>query len=90
MTTPETEAANPNREIYDHNYSGRHYELAPRGRYERTIVAIRQAYVERYAPGRDVLDLCCGTGDLMLALQKRAHSRVMGSDFCHPMLGSDS
>lgn len=38
-------------------------------------------------PGARVLDVCCGTGDLTLAL--RGHSRgaqVYGSDFCHPML----
>jgi demethylmenaquinone methyltransferase/2-methoxy-6-polyprenyl-1,4-benzoquinol methylase len=33
-----------------------------------------------------VLDLCCGTGDLMLALQARSGAMVYGSDFCHPML----
>ena len=36
-------------------------------------------------PGARVLDLCCGTGDLMLALAGRRggdHRR----DFCHPML----
>jgi demethylmenaquinone methyltransferase/2-methoxy-6-polyprenyl-1,4-benzoquinol methylase len=33
-----------------------------------------------------VLDLCCGTGDLMLALQARNGAVVYGSDFCHPML----
>jgi demethylmenaquinone methyltransferase/2-methoxy-6-polyprenyl-1,4-benzoquinol methylase len=32
------------------------------------------------------LDVCCGTGDLMFALRKRAAGRVFGSDFCHPML----
>ena len=32
------------------------------------------------------LDICCGTGDLLLALNKRARHPVMGSDFCHPML----
>lgn len=32
------------------------------------------------------VDLCCGTGDLMFALQKRTGGRVLGSDFCHPML----
>ncbi len=37
-------------------------------------------------PGARVLDLCCGTGDLMLALQQEAAGRVVGSDFCHPML----
>jgi demethylmenaquinone methyltransferase / 2-methoxy-6-polyprenyl-1,4-benzoquinol methylase len=38
-------------------------------------------------PGARVLDICCGTGDLMLALKARGKSAtVYGSDFCHPML----
>jgi demethylmenaquinone methyltransferase/2-methoxy-6-polyprenyl-1,4-benzoquinol methylase len=36
-------------------------------------------------PEARVLDICCGTGDLVLALAKRGHA-VLGSDFCHPML----
>jgi len=38
-------------------------------------------------PGARVLDVCCGTGDLTLALQSRGGSiEVYGSDFSHPML----
>ena len=37
-------------------------------------------------PNAGVLDMCCGTGDLLLALHARAGHAVMGSDFCHPML----
>src|SRR5271170_147405 len=41
-------------------------------------------------PGARVLDLCCGTGDLLLALADRVSGAVrgpiLGSDFCHPML----
>jgi demethylmenaquinone methyltransferase/2-methoxy-6-polyprenyl-1,4-benzoquinol methylase len=38
-------------------------------------------------PGAKVLDVCCGTGDLTLALNSRSQSAtVFGSDFCHPML----
>jgi len=33
-----------------------------------------------------VLDICCGTGDLVLALERRGGGPVLGSDFCHPML----
>lgn len=37
-------------------------------------------------PNARVLDLCCGTGDLMVALGRARGAPVMGSDFCHPML----
>jgi demethylmenaquinone methyltransferase/2-methoxy-6-polyprenyl-1,4-benzoquinol methylase len=37
-------------------------------------------------PGARVLDICCGTGDLVLALERVRGAGVMGSDFCHPML----
>ena len=38
-------------------------------------------------PDAQVLDVCCGTGDLTFSLQSRAQSgHVFGSDFCHPML----
>jgi demethylmenaquinone methyltransferase / 2-methoxy-6-polyprenyl-1,4-benzoquinol methylase len=37
-------------------------------------------------PHATVLDLACGTGDLALALRRRARATVLASDFCHPML----
>ncbi|MDQ6708428.1 MAG: bifunctional demethylmenaquinone methyltransferase/2-methoxy-6-polyprenyl-1,4-benzoquinol methylase UbiE [Acidobacteriota bacterium] len=37
-------------------------------------------------PGTRALDLCCGTGDLLIALQRQRPAAVLGSDFCHPML----
>src|SRR5271170_227695 len=33
-----------------------------------------------------VLDLCCGTGDVLLEMEQRRGAHVLGSDFCHPML----
>jgi demethylmenaquinone methyltransferase / 2-methoxy-6-polyprenyl-1,4-benzoquinol methylase len=36
-------------------------------------------------PGARVLDLCCGTGDVLVALEDRG-AWIAGSDFCHPML----
>ena len=51
----------------------------------------RARLVERVAPvlerpGTQALDLCCGTGDVALALEERAGRPVLASDFCHPML----
>jgi demethylmenaquinone methyltransferase / 2-methoxy-6-polyprenyl-1,4-benzoquinol methylase len=37
-------------------------------------------------PGARVLDICCGTGDLALALAKEREGLVFATDFCHPML----
>lgn len=39
-------------------------------------------------PGDRVLDVCCGTGDFMIPLRRAvgASGRVMGVDFCLPML----
>jgi demethylmenaquinone methyltransferase/2-methoxy-6-polyprenyl-1,4-benzoquinol methylase len=33
-----------------------------------------------------VLDLCCGTGDLAIELNRRYYARVIGADFAHSML----
>jgi demethylmenaquinone methyltransferase / 2-methoxy-6-polyprenyl-1,4-benzoquinol methylase len=33
-----------------------------------------------------MLDLCCGTGDVLAALEQRKKCAAFGSDFCHPML----
>ncbi len=51
---------------------------------------LRARTVARVAPivSREnalVLDLCCGTGDVLLALENHG-ARILGSDFCHPML----
>ena len=51
----------------------------------------RARTVERVAgilarPDARVLDLCCGTGDILLAMEERGRNPVLGSDFCHPML----
>ena len=39
-------------------------------------------------PQPRVLDLCCGTGDVLLDLQTVSAAPIMGADFCHPMLVS--
>src|ERR1019366_7666246 len=49
----------------------------------RTVRRVRPM-LER--PGARVLDICCGTGDLTLALARQCRTPVLGSDFCHPLL----
>jgi len=37
-------------------------------------------------PDKRVLDLCCGTGDLLAALEKVSPAQYLAADFCFPML----
>jgi demethylmenaquinone methyltransferase/2-methoxy-6-polyprenyl-1,4-benzoquinol methylase len=37
-------------------------------------------------PDARVLDLCCGTGDVLYSMETRKKCAAFGSDFCHPML----
>jgi demethylmenaquinone methyltransferase/2-methoxy-6-polyprenyl-1,4-benzoquinol methylase len=37
-------------------------------------------------PEARILDLCCGTGDVLLDFERVGRARVLGADFCHPML----
>ncbi len=46
--------------------------------------AVRKLREALSREGALALDLCCGTADLTLELEK--HARVIGCDFCHPML----
>lgn len=57
-------------------------------RYWRARTAHRVHHILR-DPRARVLDICCGTGDLVFALERgRAPggTPIFGSDFCHPML----
>ena len=54
-------------------------------RHWRRVVA-RQFRQRLTAPGARVLDLCCGTADLALALARGGQAQFYCSDFSHPML----
>jgi len=54
-------------------------------RYWRAQTVARVSHVLANPDAR-VLDVCCGTGDLMLSLGAKGPATVLGSDFCHPML----
>jgi demethylmenaquinone methyltransferase / 2-methoxy-6-polyprenyl-1,4-benzoquinol methylase len=48
--------------------------------------AVRRLRPELARPGVRVLDMCCGTGDLLFAIESECHAAVVGCDFSHPML----
>ncbi len=48
--------------------------------------AVRRLHSWTARPGARILDLCCGTGDLLIALEAAHGAPAIGSDFCHPML----
>lgn len=49
----------------------------------RTVIALGSILAR---PEARIADLCCGTGDLTIALARRAKAKVAGADFAHPML----
>jgi demethylmenaquinone methyltransferase / 2-methoxy-6-polyprenyl-1,4-benzoquinol methylase len=48
--------------------------------------AVRRVRPYLARPGALAMDLCCGTGDMVVALEAARGAAVLGSDFCHPML----
>jgi len=54
-------------------------------RYWRMQTVRRVRHILR-RPGTRALDLCCGTGDLLSALEAGRRGPVFGCDFCQPML----
>jgi len=48
-----------------------------------TAAALRDVLAR---PDSVAVDVCCGTGDLALALARVSRGAVIGTDFCHPML----
>jgi demethylmenaquinone methyltransferase / 2-methoxy-6-polyprenyl-1,4-benzoquinol methylase len=47
---------------------------------------VAQQFHDVPAEGGLILDVACGTGDLALALFEATQARVVGTDFCRPML----
>jgi demethylmenaquinone methyltransferase/2-methoxy-6-polyprenyl-1,4-benzoquinol methylase len=56
-------------------------------RYWRAHTARRLRHILANPTAR-VVDICCGTGDLVVELERLRGAPVLGSDFCHPMLVS--
>jgi ubiquinone/menaquinone biosynthesis C-methylase UbiE len=78
---------NPNREIYEKNYVPAQLELAPKTAYDAKMMALRMRLLETYCVGKDVLDLCCGSGDYLIKLLDKVKS-IAGLDFSRTLLGA--
>jgi ubiquinone/menaquinone biosynthesis C-methylase UbiE len=77
-------AANPNAGIYDRNYAAQQLDL-PTTPWDRDLVALRLGLIRTHGTGRDVLDLCCGTGSYLLPELARFRS-AYAVDFSTAML----
>jgi ubiquinone/menaquinone biosynthesis C-methylase UbiE len=78
---------NPNREIYARTRGAAGGQPRPATAYDRRMRALRLSLVDRYGAGRDVLDLCCGTGSYLIPMLGRFR-RAAALDFSPAMLES--
>lgn len=53
-------------------------------RWRKRMIEQVAAILDR--PDAHVLDLCCGTADVLAGMEKRGTAKMFGSDFSHPML----
>lgn len=53
-------------------------------RWRKKVATILRDVLQR--PKALVLDVACGTGDLSLELRSNSKARIIGTDFCRPML----
>lgn len=74
-----------NREIYNTLYTAAQVDLVSDSPYDDYMIALRFALIREFGAGRDVLDLCCGTGAFLVPMMERFHSAV-GLDFSSNML----
>jgi ubiquinone/menaquinone biosynthesis C-methylase UbiE len=77
--------ADENRRIYTDTYEPALLQRRPETAYDRTMIETRDALLRAHGSGRDVLDLCCGTGEYACVVAPLA-SRTIGLDFSHTML----
>jgi ubiquinone/menaquinone biosynthesis C-methylase UbiE len=79
---------NPNRHIYTHVYTEKNVSLEyVRTPYDRWLKDFYFSLIEKYGTGKDVLDLCCGSGSLLLPKLHLMKSAI-GVDFSSMMLSS--
>lgn len=78
---------NPNKEIYRDVYVPDQLDFAPKTAYDRKIMVLRLTLLEELCRGKDVLDLCCGSGAYVLRLLGETRT-MTGLDFSRTMLAA--
>lgn len=76
---------NINREIYNKHYSDKNLRLSPKTDYDKRIIQLRFSYIKEFGFGKDVLDLCCGSGSYLIPVLDQVKTAV-GIDFSSNML----
>jgi ubiquinone/menaquinone biosynthesis C-methylase UbiE len=74
-----------NKQYYETGHSVASLELRPARRYDRKMIEVRFGYLERFAPGRRVVDLCCGSGSYLFPFVPRC-AHAYGIDYSRQML----
>jgi SAM-dependent methyltransferase len=75
--------------IYETVYTTEQLSLRPGTPYDATMIELRLSLLEQFGKGKDVLDLCCGTGSYLLPVA-RSLKRCFGVDFSRKMLAECS
>jgi ubiquinone/menaquinone biosynthesis C-methylase UbiE len=78
-------SSNPNRSIYNENYVPAQLEFATKTPYDSRVLELRLRLLDEHCTGKDVLDLCCGSGTYVHHLVDRAKS-IVGIDFSRKLL----
>ena len=76
---------NVNREIFNESYDADGLVLDPGNGYDRYMIDLRFRLIDEYGAGKDVLDLCCGTGSYLIPKLDTVGSAV-GLDFSPRLL----
>lgn len=73
------------RKVYETNYTPAQFLNLDRDAYTLGMIKVRFDLVRKYGAGRDVLDVCCGSGAYLTPFLGLVRSAV-GLDFAHNML----
>ncbi len=74
-----------NRDLYESTYTHEMVAIDAPSAWDRRLVALRQGYLAAHGRGRDVLDLCCGTGEYLAPVVHEVNTAV-ALDFSPNML----